>query len=92
MGHNEYGQLGLGDKYERLLPTKIPNIKALSVSCGGFHTIIIDLDNNVWTMGKNDNGQLGLGDRENRLSPTLISNIKALNISCGREHTAVIVI
>ena len=43
-------QRGLGDIINRLNPTKIPNIKALQVSAGDFHIVVIDLENNVWTI------------------------------------------
>ena len=31
---NDSGQLGLGDKQDRNIPTQIPNIKGKSISCG----------------------------------------------------------
>jgi alpha-tubulin suppressor-like RCC1 family protein len=49
--------------------------------------MVIDLDNDIWTMGNNDYGQLGLGDTHNRLIPTKIPNIKTLSVSCGDSHT-----
>ena len=57
---------------DRNIPTQIPNIKAKVVSCGNYHTMIIDLNNNVWAFGYNDYGQLGLGDNQNRNIPTQI--------------------
>ena len=48
MGKNYYGQLGLGDKNMRLIPTILSDIKGKSISCGGFYTTIIDMDNNIW--------------------------------------------
>ncbi len=61
-GSNHEGQLGLGDNgygTNRNIPTKINNIKAKFVSCGENHTVLIDMDNNVWSFGSNDNGPPG---------------------------------
>ena len=68
---------------------KYPNIKAKAVSCGTNHTMIIDLNNNVWAFGSNNFGQLGLGDNQYRLIPTQIPNIKAKSVSCS-YHTMII--
>jgi len=91
-GWDEHGQLGLGlARYTRIkVPTQIPDIKAQQVSCGKSHTILIDLDNNVWVCGRNDQGQLGLGDTENRNQLTLVPTIKARQVSAGLDHTVVI--
>ena len=61
-GYNE-GQLGLDDNTVRNTPKKIPSIKrrvayaatfniiAKSVSCGDNYTVIIDINNEVWSFG-----------------------------------------
>ena len=54
-GNNQEGQLGLGDGRNRYIPTQIViwknNMQAKAVSCGFYHTVIIDLANNVWVSG-----------------------------------------
>lgn len=40
--------------------------KAKYATCGKFHTIVIDLNDNMWSFDKNRNGQLGLGDTQDR--------------------------
>src|SRR4029079_10784385 len=95
MGNNSYGQLGLNNINNRLIPTIIlfhdKPIKAKAISCGYNHTIIIDIENNVWAFGANYSGQLGLNDRNNRFIPTIIlfndKPIKAKSIACGSGHT-----
>ena len=92
-GRGESGQLGLGDDENRTSvtrPTKIPNFKARQVSAGGNHTVIIDLEDNVWTCGWNHFGQLGLGDNKHRKKPTQVPNIKALQVSAGGYYTVMI--
>jgi len=76
-GENSQGQLGLGDTFGRDKPTKIENIKAISISCGYNHTGVIDEEGNVWMFGDNEDGKLGLGDELIRDKPEKIENIKA---------------
>ena len=61
-GANFYGQLGLGNKNIRYVPTKM-NINATikHISCGFNHSIIIDRNNNIWVFGDNNCAQLCLG-------------------------------
>jgi alpha-tubulin suppressor-like RCC1 family protein len=93
-GDNRSRQLGLGDTENRNVPTPIlsqgDKIRAKSVSCGAKHSMIIDLDNNIYAFGRNEDGELGLGDNENRNVPTLIPNIKAKSVSCGVYDTLIL--
>jgi len=68
----------------------ISEIKALQVAAGKSHSIILDLNNNVWTFGRNNEGQLGLDDTTNRLIPTLIPHLKAKWIAAGGNHSIII--
>ncbi len=77
-------------------------ITAKSVNCGKSHSVIIDMNDNIFSFGHNNVGQLGLNDTIDRNIPTMITNISrgdnliipsVLNIksvSCGGNHTAVI--
>ncbi len=94
--------------HKRHTPTKItPNslcvssaicsgISAKFVSCGYEHTVIIDMNNEVWSFGSNEFGQLGLGDNTDRNTPTKIisvdtrSGITAKSVSCGKYYTMII--
>jgi alpha-tubulin suppressor-like RCC1 family protein len=107
---NGNGQLDLGDSIKKDIPTQIPNVKAKQVasrvlrtretSAGGFHTVMIDLENNVSAFGLNLDGQLGLGHYKDRNTPTQIPNIKAKQVasrvlrpretSAGNIYTAII--
>ena len=72
-GHNEYGQLGLGDTDTRgdgpgEMNNALPivnlgtNYVAKAIAAGEHHTCVILEDGNVKCWGKNDVGQLGLGN------------------------------
>ena len=72
-GHNQYYQCGLpiieknGSIIENINdPTNISilnnNLKAIKVSCGNEHNLIISQDNNVYGFGSNEAGLLGLKD------------------------------
>ena len=92
-GDNVHGQLGLNDKNidSTDIPTLIPDIPEIQrIECGDFHSMCIDVNDNLWIFGHNDYGQLGLGDRKNRFKPILhptLSNI--IDISSGGEQAFV---
>ena len=58
-GLNNFGQLGVGDDKEINTPIMIPGIKAQSICCSQFYTMIIDLNSEVWAFGDNEDGKLG---------------------------------
>ncbi|MDR0293804.1 MAG: hypothetical protein LBH95_06605 [Oscillospiraceae bacterium] len=74
-GRNNYGQLGDGTSgyYNyKTTPVKIKDGTAFaSVSAGGFYTMAIDADGNLWAWGRNYYGQLGDGSAW-RETPVLI--------------------
>ena len=79
-GYNEFGQLSLKDKINRLEPTLIfdNNRKWTSFDLGGYHTLAIDKEQNLHSVGYNYYGQLGLennGVGTNRTSFEQISNV-----------------
>lgn len=68
-GDNACGQLGLGFKSPkpRGIPTRVEKlVNVRSIVCGGSHSFIVMVDNNVLACGSNIAGQLGLGDRKDR--------------------------
>jgi alpha-tubulin suppressor-like RCC1 family protein len=71
-GHNQYGQLGLGDQNHRgdgesemygtpTIPLGAGRI-AKAIALGGFHTCALLDDSTIKCWGRNDLRQLGLGD------------------------------
>ena len=93
-GYNDYGQLGLGDKTNKNIFTKITtntdDVK--SVYCGSLYTLILKKDGTLWGCGWNSYGQLGLGDKTNRKVFTQITtnvdNIKS--VYCGGAHAFIL--
>jgi alpha-tubulin suppressor-like RCC1 family protein len=84
-GYNDDGQLGLGHRGGRNIPTLIeyqvignvllPTTKVIAISTGGRHSLILNSKRRIFSFGYNDDGQLGLGDETNTYSPNLISGL-----------------
>jgi alpha-tubulin suppressor-like RCC1 family protein len=93
-GDNKYGQLGLGNEKNKNTPTVLirsnQHIKAKFISCGHYHTVLLDLNNKAWTCGRNTEGQLGLGDKKNRNILTQLEELTIKSVSCGAAHTMMI--
>lgn len=89
-GKNDYYQLGLGDRKNRTIPTKIDNLPIIRLAEAGYkHTILIDIDDIVYSFGSNEYFQLGFIDRnDHRSLPTQIVGFsKILSAYCGCNHT-----
>ncbi|XP_074304705.1 ultraviolet-B receptor UVR8-like [Silene latifolia] len=92
-GWGRYGNLGLGDRNDRLIPEKvapIDGIKMTLVACGWRHTITVTTAGNIYTYGWSKYGQLGHGDFEDHLTPyklEALSNTTISQISGGWRHT-----
>jgi alpha-tubulin suppressor-like RCC1 family protein len=61
-------------------------LKVKHISLRENHTVITDLNNDVWIFGNNNHGQLGVGNHKDRNIP----DIKAKCISAGKSHTVLI--
>ena len=78
MGLGIYGQLGLGDTDNRLVPTLVGaeelfgGSKVRTVSCGDEHTLVVTEAGELWACGKGAQGGLGLNDEHGRLVPTRV--------------------
>jgi len=70
-GNNDYGQLGLGDKRTRRLPTQIPGTgpgghTIVMVSLGARHTLLLNSQGQVLTCGDNTDGQCAHGEMKTK--------------------------
>ena len=77
-GANDHGQLGLGDKTERDVPTPIETLQntipITTISTGDGSSFAIDKNGRLYAWGNNICSQLGLGDEEGKLIPTQLRN------------------
>ena len=99
-GSNSFGQLGIGNTTQQTVLTPINTStigekKAISISCGGYYTMVLMSDGTVWGTGINSNGELGIGNTTNKLvlAPINTSTIEGKTpkyISCGGYHTMVL--
>ncbi|KAG0494376.1 hypothetical protein HPP92_005370 [Vanilla planifolia] len=83
-GWGRYGNLGLGDKNDRLLPEKVSSIdgeRMVHVACGWRHTITVSFSGGLYTYGWSKYGQLGHGDFEDHLIPHKLEFLKDSSIS-----------
>ena len=52
-GLNDYGQLGLGDTENKLVPTKLDITDVKEIYPYWFHTILMKTDGTIWATGWN---------------------------------------
>eukprot|EP00727_Mastigamoeba_balamuthi_P006274 m51a1_g2266 hypothetical protein (760) ;mRNA; r:345158-348398 len=93
-GHNDYGQLGLGDTINRSVPQPVPGFpraegRVLQVACGDLHTVVLLDDGSVFWWGA-DRGavqsqpqQMKFEDSEQRQQ-----RCRVARVCCGGFHTA----
>jgi alpha-tubulin suppressor-like RCC1 family protein len=76
-GYNEFGQLGTNDTQGRNEPYQVVgNHTWKTLSAGYYHSVGIDINDDLYTFGYNYYGQLGLGNSgasTNRKIPTKVS-------------------
>ena len=94
-GLNLFGQLGVGEKENIVVPTLITGLlktkTVVQVAAGCGHTACLTADGFVYVCGYGVGGQLGVGDTENRVVPTLargeLEGRKVLQVAAGTAHT-----
>lgn len=66
-------------------------VKAVSISSGISHSLILDVNGDVWVFGSNKYGQLGLGDSVDRMTPEKINlPVKIIYVASGADHSMLI--
>ena len=85
-GDNGEGACGLGHFYNpQITPSLIPNLPSNIVQfvCGGYHSLFLDSEGNVYSVGYNYCGQLGLGHKKKQNLLNKIPNVSPIQtISC----------
>ena len=89
LGSNGSGQLGLGQIIITNELTEIPTVALKDVACGFLHTVIVDVDGNLWGTGYNNSGGLGINARRQDVKDfvKLTHNLKFIQVACGTNHT-----
>ena len=87
--HNNSGQLGLGNNDYCSSPQKlIFNEQIILINCGGYHTIALTQNGELYVWGANSFGELGLGDHNDKYTPwRRMTDKSIIDISCGMHHT-----
>lgn len=93
LGSNDYGELCIGDNQTiTKIPTKIDGLpKIQEISCGTFHSLLIDIDGNCWSFGMNKTGQLGIGDKIDRNVPTKIGGLPWIRSASGAYGHSILI-
>lgn len=82
LGHSN----GANRKPEKVSEGMMANVKAVSVSTGNNHSLVLGSDKRIYAWGSNASGQLGLGYSTN--VPSLISTLSNVKtISAGGGHS-----
>lgn len=95
-GWNRCGQLGIGNKLERFVPTSVPRLigsPVVAIACGGNHSAAVLETGEIFTWGWNCHGQLGLGDTTDRTEPKQVmalAGMRIVTVVCGEDHTVAI--
>jgi alpha-tubulin suppressor-like RCC1 family protein len=96
-GRNAYGELGVGNTSNVLVPTKVTALNGINIVDvqlskayydPRFHTLFLADDGSLYACGYNANGQLGIGNTTNQSTPQLLSKsdwvkIYAMGVSGG---------
>lgn len=97
-GSNNMGQLGIMNNISANKLTQVSlhnfysNTYPIDVNCGGFFSVVLSNDYNIYCCGFNNFGQLGIGntDNKNTLIRVNITNFIPKQISCGYLYTCIL--
>jgi alpha-tubulin suppressor-like RCC1 family protein len=63
------------------------------ISCGGFHSLVLTADDQLYAFGRNNCGQLGLGQNDKQNTPQRVVQLcgrHVLQVACGGFHSLVL--
>lgn len=96
-GGGEHGQLGHGDRVNKVKPAIVQSLDGIHVSqitCGWSHSVALTSDGLVYTWGNGDHGKLGHGSGKKVSAPLMVEKLKnhrVVRIASYNEHTAALV-
>lgn len=96
-GGGEHGQLGHGDKVNKVIPTivkALENTFISQITCGWSHSVALTSRGHVYTFGNGDHGKLGHGTGKKLSAPQLVEKLKShkvVKVASYNEHTAALV-
>lgn len=92
-GVNENYELGIPAKEVRI-PTQMfvygKPFKVKEISTGATHSLIIDMNDDVWAFGDNEYGQLGRNTDQEPSLPYPVRGIKGKKLACGDNSSFII--
>lgn len=96
-GGGEHGQLGHGDKVNKVKPTLVQALEGVvlqQITCGWSHSVALTTNGEVFTWGNGDHGKLGHGNGKKVSTPQLVERLVGQNVvrvASYNEHTAALV-
>lgn len=90
-GYNNNGQLGDGTAVtNKNLPVQVSGLAGIiSIAGGGYHSLAVENNGNVWSWGCNNCGQLGSGNNNanSNLPVSVVGISGAVSVACGVYHS-----
>lgn len=96
-GGGEHGQLGHGDKVNKVKPTLVQALNEIflqQITCGWSHSVALTSKGEVFTWGNGDHGKLGHGSGKKVSTPQLVDKLvghKVVRVASYNEHTACLI-
>ena len=96
-GGGEHGQLGHGDKVNKVKPTLVQALDGIflqQITCGWSHSVALTSKGEVYTWGNGDHGKLGHGSGKKVSTPQLVEKLvgqKVVRVASYNEHTACLI-
>ena len=96
-GGGEHGQLGHGDKVNKVTPTLVQALNGnfiMQITCGWSHSVALTKGGKVFTWGNGDHGKLGHGSGKKLSKPELVQRLnghKVVHVASYNEHTAALI-
>lgn len=92
-GRNNFGQLGVNDDKDHIVPILVKSLRTQRVrhvTAGEYHSAVLTEDGGVFTFGQGSYGQLGHNSNNDEYNPRKVFELMGkvvTQIACGRNHT-----